>query len=179
MTTNTRSRNHPGKRWSTADRINGVAALIAILGLIAGVAVPDLGHLISYLKRPQASFSWPHNNGDMPNNTFAATGTAKNIPADSQLWLVIVPTVQGKWYPVGYLHIVSNSWHVPPREICPAPGLQELVIYSVPDSEAGSLYSYESSKAEVQGVGINSMPLGSTVMATAQVTIPAHVRPFC
>ena len=179
MTTNASSKHYSDRKWSTADRINGIGITIALLGLVLGVAVPDVTHLIAYFKRPQAAFSWPHNNADMPNNTFAASGTAKNIPADSQLWLVIVPTVQGKWYPVGYLRVVDNSWHVPPSRICPAPGLQELVIYRVPDSEAGSLYSYEASKAEVEGLGIDSMPLGSTVMTTAQVSIPAHVRPYC
>jgi hypothetical protein len=169
----------PTKKWDKADKINGAGVLIALIGLILGVGVPDLLHGIAYLRRPQASFSWPNNNANMPNNTFGASGKAKNIPSDSDLWLVVTSVTGGRWYPNGYLDIVNGLWHVPANEICPSSGPQELMIYEVPDSEQASLYSYVTSKAASEGLGINSMPLGATVLATRNVYVPADRNPSC
>jgi hypothetical protein len=167
------------EKWSRADKVNGIAALIACLGLVLGVGLPGILHLVSYLKRSQASITWPVDNSKMTNNTFGAYGTAENIPADADLWLIVRSGIEGRWYPIQRLRIVNGSWHVGKKWICPAPGPQELVIYLVPDSEEGQLYAYQTSGAQLKGLGINSIPLYSTVKATASVQIPRNVRLGC
>jgi hypothetical protein len=159
------------KQWSKADKINGAGVLVAILALIGGVALPSLWHLHNYWQRPQVSIKWPAKSAQMADNTFGANGTATHIPADSDLWLIVRSDGDGRWYPTERLPVTKGSWQIPENSICPAPGSQELVIYSIPDSEEGPLFAYLNSKAGRNGLGMNSVPIGSVVMASATVNV--------
>lgn len=167
------------RKWNKADKINGAGVLLALLGLISGVVLPDALHGIAYLRRPRASITWPNNYAKLKDNIFNSYGTASNIPGSSDLWLIVRSSVEGRWYPVERLSVANGSWHVPKRVICPAPGLQELLIYDIPDSEEGQLFAYQRSEQEIKGVGINSMPPDSAVQAAANVQVPSHTRPWC
>jgi hypothetical protein len=167
-------------KWDRADKINGIGVLIALLGLIAGVGVPNIVRWVSYLHRPQVSIRWPGNNDKLVNNTFGANGTAEAIPSDADLWLMVKPALEGRWYPVERLPITNDKWNISRRQICPASGLQELVIYMVPGSDEGPLWNYEKNiKTTQKSVGINSVPLDSVVEATSLVQVPANTRPYC
>jgi hypothetical protein len=159
-------------KWSQADKINGVGVLIAVLGLLLGVGLPGVLHLVSYLNRAQASIIQPVDNARVPDNTFGAHGSADNIPPDYDLWLILRSGVEGRWYPVQLLHVVKGIWQVGEEQMCPTPGLQELIIYMVPDSEEGQLFAYQRSAASKSGQGIDSIPPDSVVKATAYVQVP-------
>jgi hypothetical protein len=95
--------------------------------------------------------------------------------AQMGLQLIYLPIVRsdgdGRWYPTERLPVTKGSWQIPENSICPAPGSQELVIYSIPDSEEGPLFAYLNSKAGRNGLGMNSVPIGSIVMASATVNV--------
>jgi hypothetical protein len=177
MTTQPHTGNQAGK-WTKADKMNGAGVLVAILGLVGGVLVPNLWHLHNYLNRPQASISWPNEQAKIPNNAFGAQGTAHHIPTDSDLWLIVRSGIEGRWYPDERLTVTDGSWQVPKNMICPASGPQELVIYLVPDSAEGSLFAYKRSAAQ-KGLGMNSVPIGSTVMALVTVHVANSKRTGC
>lgn len=167
-------------KWDRADKINGIGVLVALLGLIAGVGIPNLLHWLSYLNRPQVIITWPGNNSKVANNTFDASGTAKNIPPNADLWLVVKPALEGRWYPVERLPVINDKWNTGKSQICPAPGLQELVIYMVPGPEEGQLWAYEKSILSThKSVGINSAPPNSVVEATTFVRVPKSAKPYC
>jgi hypothetical protein len=115
----------------------------------------------------------------MADNTFGAHGTASYISADSDLWLIVRSDGDGRWYPTERLQISNGSWNVPKNQICPAPGYQELVIYSIPDSEEGPLFTYLNSKAGREGLGINNVPIGSVLMASATVNVARSKLEAC
>jgi hypothetical protein len=50
---------------------------------------------------------------------FGARGTANHIVLDCDLWLVVIPAVKSRWYPVNHLSVATNSWQIPADEICP------------------------------------------------------------
>ena len=162
-------------KWSRADKINGIAVLVALLGLL----IPDVLHLMSYFTRAQASIIQPVNNARVPDNTFGARGSAENIPSDSDLWLIIRSGIEGRWYPVELLHVVNGMWQVGENQMCPASGLQELIIYLVPDSDEGQLFAYKRSAAGKNSTGINSVPPDSVVKATAYVQVPQKAKTGC
>ena len=171
--------NNSSERWSKADKINGAGVLVAILGLIGGVVVPNLWNLYNYWHQPQASITWPTQTTHVADNTFSAHGTASHIPADSDLWLIVRSDGDGRWYPTERLIVANGSWRVPADVICPAPGPQELVVYMIPDSEEGQLFAYQNSKTGMNGLGINSVPIGSVAEAAVTVNVPKTKHAYC
>jgi hypothetical protein len=162
-----------------ADKVNGAGVLVAILGLIAGTLAPFLWHAYSYSRRPQASIQRPVKDAVMKGNKFGAHGTAAHIPADSDLWLIVRSDGDGRWYPAQRLPVTNRSWQVSNTSICPAPGFQEIVIYMIPDSEEGPLFAYVNGKAGKKGLGMNSVPVGSVVMASATVNVAKSKSSYC
>jgi hypothetical protein len=126
---------------------------------------------------PHATITWPTNNEKITDNTIGVRGTAKNVPNDSDLWLFLRSGVEGRWYPIKRLRVTNGKWFIGRKWICPVVGVQELIVYLIPDSEEGQLFAYQNSGAETQGVGLNSIPPYATVEATAYVEIPrsAHI----
>ena len=173
---NKTGRNKTSRKWDKADKVNGAGVLIALIGLVLGVGLPDVLHGIAYLRRPQASITWPANYDKMKNDTFNAYGTASNIPAGSDLWLMVRPILEVRWYPVQRLRIVNGRWYVPKRLICPASGLQELMIYEIPDSEESQLLTYQGAgnPQVIKGTGLDRVPPDSVVKAAVTVQVPAH-----
>ena len=167
------------KKWSKADRINGAGVLVAIFGLIGGVLIPSCWHVYTYSQRPQAAIERPTKNSNMASNKFDAYGTAEHIPADFDLWLIVRSDGDGRWYPSELLQVTNGTWHVSDTSICPAPGFQELVVYMIPDSAEGPLFSYINGKAGKRGLGINSVPVGSVVMASAIVNVAKNKHVYC
>jgi hypothetical protein len=167
------------KKWSKADKINGVGVSVAIFGLIAGVLIPFCWHIYTYSQRPQASITRPIKNSKMASNKFGTYGTAAHIPADSDLWLIVRSDGDGRWYPTELLQVANGTWHVSDTSICPAPGFQELVVYMIPDSAESPLFSYINSNAGKRGLGINSVPVGSVVMASAIVNVAKNKYVYC
>jgi hypothetical protein len=171
-----RDANKRSKQWSTADKINGVGVLVAILGL----TIPLVWHLYTSSQQPRVSVKWPNDDVNMTDNTFGSYGTAAHIPAGSDLWLIVRSGGDGRWYPTKRpLQVHNGSWQIRRGTICPAAGSQELVIYMIPEAEEGSLFAYINSKAGWNELGMNSVPVDSKVMASATVNVAKDKHVWC
>ncbi len=163
------------RTWSWPDRINSTIAVVALLIALA----PYLEHFVSYLERPGAAISSPVDGEHVANNTFGVTGTAANIPADDDLWLVIRSGIQGRWYPVKRLLVTDGRWAVRRGTICPQPGPHDIEVFLVPDNGGGQFFSYLGSTAQSEGQGIDSIPPAAVLKAVSSIIVPAHATPTC
>jgi hypothetical protein len=49
----------------------------------------------------------------------------------------------------------------------------------IPDSEEGQLFAYQNSKTGMNGLGINSVPIGSVAEAAVTVNVPKTKHAYC
>ncbi len=163
------------EEWSRADKINLSIVLTACLA----IALPYGLQLLRFIQRPQAAIIAPVSGVRVLNNTFGANGTARNIPADSELWLVVKSGVEGRWYPWGPLSVSGGRWAVPPDRICPGYGPQYLQVFKVTDTETGDLFAFIRGSQSLQRQGINSLPPGAVLEASTRVIVGEDSRKFC
>ncbi|WP_433830419.1 hypothetical protein ACQP2E_10815 [Actinoplanes sp. CA-015351] len=157
--------------WSRADKINLTIALVAaVAALVAAVPVVK-GFWLDW-RRPQSSFSNP---SAPQHNTTAATidaeGTAANLPADNDLWLVV--RSDGLWYPIGICTVNDGGWSfedVPlgnPKE----KGQYTLYLYLTGPAETGDFADFQTRQAnDESATGLKSLPPGLRVLDHAVVT---------
>jgi hypothetical protein len=167
------SRSH--QDWSRPDKINLGILIVAFVVLV----LPYLQHWVSSQWRPQASILSPANNARIADNTFGANGSAKYIPDNSDLWLIVRSGIQGRWYPIQRLRVVNGSWQVGRKRICPTPGPQQLELFLVPDSEDEQLFNYQSSSVQLHSEGITSVPPDSTVEAISNIEVLKTTSSSC
>ena len=164
---------HPQRptKWERSDKISLLAVMIALLGSIGGIGSP---YLISWIKQhyaPYVTIRYPTDGARKPDNGFGAGGTAINIPAGSDLWLVVRAGVQGAWYPLTRLSIKDSHWKV--LRVCPGACLQDIEIFLVPYASDAQLIAFVNGTGEVRKRGINSMPPNAVLEATSDVTVSA------
>jgi hypothetical protein len=163
------------EKWSRADKINFFVAAFAVITTM----VPPGVHALNYLQRPRAAITSPFPGEHVPNNTFGVTGTATSIPANDDLWLVVRAGIQGRWYPIRRVLVTDGKWAVGPNKLCPQPGPHDIEIFLVPNNGGGQFFAYVGSKAQSEGLGIDSIPPTAVLEAVSQVIVPAHARLIC
>jgi hypothetical protein len=122
---------------------------------------------------------FPPNNAHMPNNTFGASGIAKNVPSGDSLWLVIKPSGYHRWYPVSPVGITANAWSLPEDKICPAGGWQNIEVFLVPNIVKSPLVSYVAHRSSQHDPGIISMPTLATRKAASHVDVKFSSSKYC
>jgi hypothetical protein len=161
--------------WSRADKINSSMAIIALLGvLISLVSLAD--DLWERRHRPQVTIHDPANNSTPANRDFGASGSANNIPSGSDLYLMIRPSIEGRWYPVARLTIKEGgSWAIPKGVIDPASGSQEIQVFSVPINDAAQLLEYVNMRRKTgDDPGISGLPSSAALKAYSHVNVPKN-----
>lgn len=128
---------------------------------------------------PSVTIISPPSGTNLPNNTFGASGTARNIPAGDGLWLVIKAPTYYKFYPVGRIKVVNGIWVVAERKICPAGGRQDIRVFLVPNSAAAKLAVYVSRRTSKHDPGIRSMPSSATPEAISRLHVKFNSSSSC
>jgi hypothetical protein len=168
-----------GRTWSRADKFSLSAVIVAGLALLIS-AVQPIAAAAHYFERPRVSIAFPSTGAHLDDNRFGASGSASHIPPSSDLWLVIRPGIEGRYYPTINLTLNANgSWHVGPDQICPAPGVQDIQVYMVPNTDENDLFGYRRSGAAKKGAGMNSMPAGAVLEASSNVVVAANMHTGC
>lgn len=129
--------------------------------------------------RLQVTISRPADGAILPDNTFGATGTAKHIPANDSLWLVLKPPGYGRWYPVSPISVIGGNWHIPRDIICPASGRQDVEVFLVPDVAMLRLQEYVSSRTAQHDPGIAAMPSLTMLKAVSYVNVRTNKHKGC
>lgn len=111
------------------------ALVISIIALVVAAWQPIIVPAIDHFRDPRVTFTYPKPGTRLATNIFGAWGTASHIPASSALWLIVRSGIEGRFYPVRNLPVSNGTWTIGSRWICPAPGLQDLQIYLVPNSD--------------------------------------------
>lgn len=163
------------EKWSRADKINLWIALIACVG----IAVPYGKAIDRHFRRPQATITSPSPDEVMPNNTFGAAGTARNIPQGSDLWIVVRSGDEGRWYPDGRIIVRGNKWTYARWQLCTGYGVQYLQVFLVTFSAEKDLFSFIRSSARQQEKGVNSMPPGARLEYSRRIKVRPSRRKFC
>lgn len=128
---------------------------------------------------PEVTIISPPNGARLPDNTFGASGTAKNIPTADSLWLVIKAPNYYRWYPVIRIKTAGDTWVVGPNRICPAGGRQNIRVFLVPNSAAGQLSAYVTHRSSQHDPGIRSMPSSAVSEAVSHLHVNFHSRKSC
>lgn len=160
-------------RWSRSDKISIAAIIIALLGAAGGIGTPYLVSWVKHFNNPQVTIITPANGAKEADNGFGARGTASNIPAGSDLWLIVRAGVAGIWYPFNKLSIDNDQWYVKRHSICTGAGPQDIEIFLVPYASDDQLVTFVNSSEQIQKLGINSLPPGATLEAASDVLVPA------
>jgi hypothetical protein len=178
--TNTKSADaqQASKKWARSDKLSLVAVIAASVACLVS-AIKPAQSVMHYLARPRVTIGYPLPGSDMPNNTFGAWGKASNIPASSELWLVVRSGVEGRYYPVDNLAIVNGTWSIRSNRICPGAGLQDIQVYLVPGTGGNALFDYIRGSAANQGTGINSVPPQAVLEATSNVEVAGSSEKSC
>lgn len=163
------------KGWTRADRLNAIGVAVALTVAV----VPLCVKLVNKLNRAEAGFSLPLP-GKVATRAFPAHGSASNIPASSDLWIVLRSGVEGRWYPVERLNVTHGQWHVDAGTICPTAGLQELWLVLVSDTDSGQLLDYvrkyNTPPAAPHPPGVSSLP-PNHLLKIQHITVPD--QPSC
>lgn len=128
---------------------------------------------------PEIMISYPRNDAHLPNNTFGATGIARDIPAGTYLWLVLKPSNYRRWYPVSAITVVNSTWAIGANTICPAGGLQNLEVFLVPKIAQSQLLAYVSHRTSQHDPGIGNMPTLASRGAVSHVHVKYDAKKFC
>jgi hypothetical protein len=165
-------------KWARSDKISLCAVIAATLAFLVSAMQP-VQSAVRHFTRPRASIIFPQDGARLPDNTFGAWGTSGNIPASSDLWLVIRSGIEGRYYPAINLTLASNgTWGIQSNRMCPATGLQDVQVYLVPNTDENDLFAYIRSSAAKTGTGINSMPADAVLEASSGVVV-GNSRPSC
>ena len=155
--------------WSRADKINGVAALVALV-----VAVQPYAHAAwNHFAGPQATITAPADGSTEQNQDFGASGTAKHISRDDDLWLVIRSGIEGRWYPVTRIIPGSDGgWVVPRQVIQPAKGRQEIQVIRLSISDEAQFIDYVNRRASNRSdPGLSTIPSVHKLEAVARIIV--------
>jgi hypothetical protein len=164
------------ERWSRADKINRWIAVSAVIAALIALA-PWAKNVYDWVQRPRAAISSPFNGEHVRTNTFGVAGTAANVPADADLWLVVRSGVEGRWYPIGRFLVTNGKWTSGVHDLCPGP--HDIEVFLVPDNGGAQFFTYVGSKAQHQGVGIDSIPPTAVLEGTSQIIVPGPSKPGC
>jgi hypothetical protein len=158
--------------WSRADKINRWIAVLALVAAFIAL-VPYVQHGVDWLRRSSATFTPPtdcstfsisHNQG--------ATGVARNIPINSDLWLALRAGAEGRWYPVAWIPSRNGPWTVPPQYVTPALGRQELALIIVPVTDDAQFIDYVKLKHQTGAdPGISSLPPLAELKTICQIEV--------
>jgi hypothetical protein len=155
--------------WSRADKINGLTAVIALLVAVQPYAYDAWNHFAG----PRATITGPVDGSTEPNQDFGASGTAKHIPRDDDLWLVTRSGIEGRWYPV--TRIVPDAegkWVVPKNVIQPAKGFQEIEVIRLSISDGAQFIDYVNRRTtNGSDPGVSSIPSIYELEAVARITV--------
>ena len=154
-------------KWARSDKISLCAVIAATLAFLVA-AIQPVESVVHHFTRSQVTITFPAAGTHLPDNTFGAWGTAADIPASSDLWLVMRSGVESRYYPTINLTLGSDGkWSIRRDVMCPAPGLQDVQIYLVPNTDENDLFDYVRSSASKTGAGINSMPADAVLEASS------------
>ena len=161
-------------RWSRSDIISAFAALVAVAALVLPYAI----HWWQSRERPKVTIVTPSNNTTVANNTFSVSGTAQHIPQGDDLWLIVRGGIQGRWFPAQLITVSDSRWVIRKDMVCPAWGVQDLVIFMIPINNDQQLFAYKIHRRQERGKSIASLPPSAVVEATATIQVPNN-EPAC
>jgi hypothetical protein len=156
------------RRWTRANKI----ALFVGIAALAVALIPYAIDIVSHFKGPRASIIQPAPQSIQPNNMFSADGTASNIPAGDDLWLVVRSGVGARWYPSTRLSPINGQWIVGGGIIRPAAGPQFLEVIMLPDSSEATFVNYVNAlRLQNLNPGLAELPSGYKVLYSAQIDV--------
>jgi hypothetical protein len=157
-------------KWHRADKISLVSLIVAIAALSGS---PYVSKVYQHFSGPDATITEPQNGSVQSSYLFGASGTARNIPAGDDLWLVVRAAGNGEWYPVTRLIPQNGLWIVGANVIRPANGSQTLEVIMLPDSNEATFNDYVNALdgPKHSNPGVSSLPAGYTIEAVAHLLI--------
>jgi hypothetical protein len=159
-------------KWSRADTISAAAMVIALVALIG----PWLGHIIDVQYEPDATIvrvtisndSCVNIQGGLSHIGFNTTGTASNIPAGEDLWL-LVRSVEGPWYPLTRINTSIEPWNEQTEINTKDANFTNIEVIMLTAAEDGQLINYMThphTNKQHANVTISSPPSGSRTLET-------------
>jgi hypothetical protein len=163
----------PAKKLTLAERLTPWSFVVSVVALAASLIQPSI-LVYDHFSLTSVSISNPIPNASLIGPDHTALGTAKNIPADNDLWLVVRTEDVGQWYPVGRISVnPDGSWSTDFSLGDPGPnnaGVFEIYVYLV-GSQYSGIIADDENKIEKNGYrqGLSSMPAGPTLTASVVV----------
>ena len=108
--------------------------------------------------------------------TIRVYGSSQNIPGDQDLWIVLRPTDDGRFYPIGRATIGEDgAWTLPGTVCLPRPGTYGVFAYLTVGRSAIELAAWvgnEAKKTRDQVQGMPSLPPELMLLASQSVNRP-------
>lgn len=160
--------------WLRADIIALVIGSAALLLTVGQLVAPPIHR---YLTQPEMAITSPSANFVTPSKGFNVSGTARHIPPDNDLWLIIRHPDDFS-YPVAQLDVVNGRWSVAAHKLCflLGPGSQNLQVWMMPETSDGSLVT-DFARSHVQA--ITELPPESVLETYVIVQVPSRTHVSC
>lgn len=150
--------------WSLA--ISAVALAIS--------AIQPARDIISTINQVSVKITSPTPNQTLIGENYTVVGTAKDVPSDSDLWMVVRTEYDGDWYPVNRITInPDDSWTDDVDLGGDGPGsagIYEIYVYLVGSQYTGALAAdvKQIEKASYEH-GVPNMPAGPLLLQSVVV----------